>query len=91
MKKINYFGLIVLASFVAIVSKMFIHGSINFAESSIALSAIAYFAFCKYTEWNKAKSIQADYEERLKSLENKLIFLSGGSMINQKSNKTRRP
>lgn len=50
--------------------------SIGIAESFIAVTIIGYMGYLKHLDHNKAKKIEKDTEERIKSLESKMSFLN---------------
>lgn len=74
---------VILLCFIALILKSFI-GGMGLAEALSSIGCVAYLAFQRYTEWRKAKDLDESYEERLRNLEQKLMFLSSGSIINQK-------
>ena len=75
---------LIMVAFSLFVLKTFI-SDMTLAESIASVGCLTFLGFVKYSEYHAAIAIEKDYESRLKSLENKLTFLSGGSIVNQKT------
>lgn len=67
----------------ALLVKSFLN-PMNIPESFVFLGCLGYLGFIKYSEHNAATKIEKNYEERLKSIENKLMFLTSGAVVNNK-------
>jgi hypothetical protein len=79
----KYTLILIMSAFAGLVVKSFL-GGMGIAEALTAVGCVTYFGFIKYTEWHAVRKVEKNYEERLRSLENKLALLSGTAIINQK-------
>ncbi len=71
---------LVCGGFAALVIKSFMPAGLGIAEALMSLGCISYLGFLKYTELKEAVAVKDSYDDRLKSLENKLMFLTSGTL-----------
>jgi len=75
---------VVILGFAALVIKSFIN-PLSLAESIAVVGSLGYLGFLHYTQWNQARKIEKDIVDRVQSMENKLMFLSGGAILNNQT------
>jgi len=75
--KVSYY--LIVVGFLALTVKAFMPGGLAIAESLMALGCIGYLSFLKYAELKEAVAVKDSYDERLRSLENKLMFMTTGA------------
>ncbi len=84
MNKFNISNFLMLLV-TAIVVKAVISQSFSISEALVGISLIGFTAFTKYLEHNKAKTIEKQFDDRLKEVESKISFISGmGKSLNNR-------
>jgi N-glycosylase/DNA lyase len=64
-----------------LVIKSIVLSNMLLSEALVVIGIVSYMAFSKYIENKKAKEIEQDYENRLKSLENTLSMMNASSRL----------